>query len=141
MANIDDSRKIVEELKAVFAANADVSFVSTGAVEPLASESHDVAVYISPEEIATEPVFNTTKSNGYNRHMLVTLFCNVDCTDDNLRVFDIADSLERSLLTDTAIWGSLIDRDIISIVFDNQQSVNKRTVSVLLDVMYRLNCL
>ena len=134
------TRKIIEEIEAILKASSDVDFASTGALEPLASESNQKAVYISLEEVAVESVRLNTNSSAYDRHMLISLYCNYDGSEDPLGVYDFIDGVEKSMLSDSAIWSSIVDRDIVAIDYDNQEHTPKRAITMLFDFTYRLTC-
>lgn len=140
MASIYDTRSIIEELEAVLNANADLDKVSSGALVALAQETLNVAVYIDINSIAMEPVKASTGVSGYDRHLFISLHCNVNIESDAMLIYDIADSIERCVLTDNAIWSKLIDRDFEAITFDNQEHSPKRQFSMLLDIRYKLRC-
>jgi hypothetical protein len=134
------SRKILEELKAVLEANSEIQKVSLGALLPLAQENSSAAVYISPETITLEPDKMHKGSAGYSRHLLINLYCNLDCGTDPLALLDFAESIESSILKDSQIWSTLVDRDIASVIFDEQELFPKRTCTILLDISYSLSC-
>lgn len=140
MSSIYSTRKIVEELEIILGANEDIQFVSSGALEPLASESNSSAVYISPETITFRPERLQTASSGYDRRVIVNLYCNYDGTDDALGVFDFIDSVERSILQDSDIWSTVLDRDLIAIEFDNHEHTPRRAVTMVFDISFRLLC-
>jgi len=140
MAYTINTRKLVEELKAILGANTDITFVSTGALTPLASETNDSAVYISVENIAANNERMNTNASGYDRHMLVNLYCNYDGTDDALGIYDFVDSVEQCILNDSSIWGNIVDRDLIAVEFDNQEHAPKRAVTLLFDLHFRIEC-
>lgn len=140
MGYLDQSRVLVEELKAILQANPDIDVVSTDALAPLTSEDASSAVYIAVESIALEQSRLSGVSAGYDRHMLITLYCNYDGTADPLGVFDFVDSIERSVLVDSELWGSVIDRDLVAINFDNQEFAPKRAIAMLFDFSFRIDC-
>jgi len=141
MSAIYDSNKLVVELKAILEANTDIDFVSTEALVPLASETNGVAIYIAVESIAIAPRVANVGVDAYDRHMLISVYLNVDTSDTSKSVFDITDSVERSILEDGNIWTSLLDRDVEAINFDNQEHLPMRSITMLLDIRYRLKCL
>ena len=140
MAAIADTRKILQEVEAILKANPAVDYVSTGALEPLASEENKAAIYISGDQIVLEDTRLTPNASGYDRHFLISLYGNYDASEDTLGVYDFSDSIERCLLDDTSIWGNLVDRDIAAINFDNQEHYPMRSFTMLLDVTFRLTC-
>ena len=135
-----DTRVLVEELKAVLVANIDIVKVSTDVVTPVASEDAETAVYISVENIGLEPARTTTTGDGYDRHMLVNLYCNYDGTTEPLGVYDFIDSVEKCILADNGLWTTMVDRDIIAVDFDNQANAPRRSITMLLDIAYRKTC-
>jgi len=137
---IYNTRKLVEEIKLILEANKDITKVSTDAVTPVAAETSEAAVYISLEEIVMTPRHLNTNSSGYDRHMMINLYCNYDSSNDPLDVYTFIDSVERSILEDSTIWVSLIDRDLIAVDFDNQAHAPKRSITMLFDIMYRMEC-
>lgn len=140
MATVIETRKVVEEIEAVLNANSLINHVSTGALIPLAQETEEVAVYISVMNIGLEPVRMSTNASGYDRHMLINIFCNVKCEDDPLKLLDVTDIVEKSILTDNAIWTSIVDRDLISINYDDQEHFPIRGATMLFDFSFRLDC-
>ena len=135
-----NTRKIIEELRDILTANTDIDYVSTGALEPLASETNRAAVYISAENIAVEGTRLSTAASGYDRHILIDLYCNYDGSEDHLGVFDFIDSVERCILEDDTIWSSIVNRDLVAIDFDNQEHAPKRAITMLFDIHYRVDC-
>jgi len=140
MANIYDSRVLASELEAILKANSDLDYVSSGAVVPLASETNVTAAYIAVESIAISPTIASTGVNAYDRHMFVSIYCNINTSKASLHILDLSDSIERSILTDNTLWDSLLDRDVVAINFDNQEHSPMRAFTVLLDIRYRLRC-
>lgn len=135
-----NSSDILRELEAILKGNSWNPMVSLGKVTPLASETEAVAIYISAESIALEVRGTVLGVEGYNRHFFITLYCNIKTDSDYLKVYDFTDSVERSILDDNAIWGKLVDRDIVAINYDNQEHLPMRSVTILLDINFRLAC-
>ena len=50
------------------------------------------------------------------------------------------DSISRSILIDEAIWTKLVDRDIISIEYDDLEFAPKREATLIMQARYRLTC-
>jgi len=135
-----DTRKIIEELRDILEANTDIAKVSVGPVTPLAAEESSAAVYIALEEVALSAERMSRTSDGYDRHLLINLYCNYHNPSDPLGVLDFADSIERSVLKDGQIWTYIIDRDLVAIDFDNQASAPKRSFTMLFDFSFRVKC-
>jgi len=135
-----NTRKILEELEEILKANPEIDLVSQGKVTPLASETSPAAVYISLEEIALTPAKMSTGVSGYERHMLIHLYCNYDTQGDPLAVCDFADSIEKCILDDKQVWSYVTDRDLVAIDFDNQANSPKRSFTMLFDFYYSVKC-
>jgi len=140
MADIYDTRVLVKEIEAILKANSDLETVSLGAVVSLSQETASTAVYISVDSVVLEPNKASVTVNAYDRHLLVSLYCNVNEDSQPLLIYDIADSIERSLLKDNSLWTSIVDRDIVAVNFDSQEQYPRRAATLLLDVRYRLRC-
>lgn len=130
---------VLLEIKEILQANPSITVVSTGKVEPLASETSDVAVYIQHPNVVPKSTRNSVNTDGYDYQGYYLLSVNVDCSADEYRVYDIADSIQRSLLSDSGIWGSLVDRDIITVEYDNSEFYPKRSMVIALEVTFRLS--
>ena len=140
MATIVETRKLVEELKAVLQANSTIDKVSTGALVALAQETEEVATYISVMNVGLEPSRMSTGTSGYDRHMLINVFCNVNCENDPLKLLDVTDSVEQSVLKDSKLWVSIVDRDLVAINYDDQEHFPKRGATMLFDFSFRIDC-
>lgn len=133
------SAEILLELKEILVANQLVDYVSTQAVEPLASETNPVAVYIQHTNVVPKVSRNSTSIEGYDYHGYYMLVVNVDCSEDEYKVYDVADSIQRSILSDSQIWGKLVDRDVLTIEYDNSEFYPKRSIAIALEVLFRLS--
>jgi len=136
-----DTKLIIKELYEILKANEMLDNVSLGALEPVESEMADKAVYIAVESIAMESERLNKGSSGYDRRMLVTLYCNYkEDSEDPLGVYDFTDNVERCVLEDNTIWTVIVDRNIVGVTYDNQQFSPRRTITMLFDIAYRLSC-
>jgi hypothetical protein len=140
MQTTPSTRKIVEEVRSILEANPDIQEVSVGPVTPIAQEKNSSAVYIGVEEVGAEPARLSKGSSGYDRHLLINLYCNYDGSEDTLGVYDFIDSVERCILTDNEIWSSIVDRDLVAIDYDQQEHTPRRAVRMLFDFTFRLAC-
>lgn len=135
------SAEVLLEIEAILKANPLINFVDiSGPVTPLASEANSVAAYASCTNVVPKLHSAGTQLDSYTQHGFFVIVLNVDCTLDKLKVYDIADSVQRSILNDSTIWTHLVDRDIIAVEYDNAQFFPKRSVVVALEVTYRLLC-
>jgi hypothetical protein len=132
------SAEVLIEIKAILQANPMVTTVTIGKAEALAAETSDVAVYIQHPNLVSTSSRNTIGADGYDYKGYYLLTVNVDCTADDYKIYDLADSLQRSLLTDSAIWSKLVDRDIITVEYDNYEFSPKRSMVIALEVTFRM---
>jgi len=134
------SAEVIIEIVEILKANSDINMVSTGKVEPLVSETVKVATYVQHPNVIPKLERNSPEADGYDYHGFYTIICNVDCLDNEYLVYDISDSIQRSLLNDSAIWDKLIDRNIIAVEYDNAEFSPKRSVVIAIEVVFRLTC-
>lgn len=137
----DNTKELLIELEEILKANSLITFISVSEkIEPLASEQNDVAVYTTLTN--SIPKLNTSGPglDDYNIHSFFMLTLNVDCTKDKYKIYDVVDSIHRSILNDTGIWLKVIDRDIINTEFDNAEFFPKRSAMIALEVVHRMVC-
>lgn len=140
MANINTS-ELLRELEAVLSANQMLGkVVVSEKVTPLVQEDSPVATYIQLIKVIPRLESQSPEMDGYIFHGMFLITLNVDCTSDKYLVYDTMDSLQRSLLTDEAIWSKLIDRDLIATEYDNAEFSPKRTATCVLEARYKLAC-
>ena len=133
--------ELLVELEEIVKANSDLVYVASAEkVQPLASETNKTAAYINLTNNVPRLIKNSTKLDGYDNHAFFIIVVNVDCTEDKLLVYDVVDSIQRSLLNDSGIWTKLIDRDIINIEYDNAEFYPKRSAVIAIEVTHRLVC-
>ena len=140
MAITYDTRKIVEEVEAILKASKDLEKVTSAAVVPIAQETAGTAVYVSAVTVTATQESYGVQSDSYHREMILNLICNVDCEDDNNYIYDVTDSIERSVLKDNGFWDSIINRDVLAIEYDAQEHAPKRVANVLVKVVFKLHC-
>ena len=137
---VSETRKVVSEIQAILEANKDLDEVSVGKVDPLTSETDSASVYISVESVVLEAERNSTLTDGYDRRMMASLYCNSNCSNDPFAIYDMIDSVERSLLKDSALWKTVVDRDIVMVEFDRQEFLPMRQAIMLVELKYRVSC-
>lgn len=140
MAITYDTRKIVQELVAILTASKDLEKVSSSAVIPLAQETAETAVYVGVVNVTSEIASTGLGLDSYDRNMTVSLYCNVDCKDDDNKIYDITDSIERTVLKDNDFWDTIINRDVVAVEYDAQEHFPKRSAVIILNIMFKLSC-
>lgn len=137
-----NTRDLLIELEAILEANSLITHVGSSVnIEPLASESNDVAAYITlTNSVPRIAKGGSTGIDAYDIHTFFMLTINVDCTPDKFRIYDVVDSIQRGILNDSGIWTKLVDRDIINIEFDNAEFYPKRSAMIAIEVTQRMTC-
>lgn len=137
----DNTKELLIELEAILNSNSLITYVRTSqGIEPLASEQNTSAIYITLTN--SIPKLNTSGPglDDYNIHSFFMLTLNVDCTQDKYKIYDVVDSIHRSILNDAGIWLKVIDRDIINTEFDNAEFFPKRSAMIAIEVIHRMVC-
>jgi hypothetical protein len=135
------SSEVLVELEAILSAsNLFDTVTSSMPIVPISQELNATAAYITFTNTVPELNKNLTSIDGYDLHGFYLITCNVDCIDNKYRVYDVLDSVQRSILNDDAIWNKLVDRNLISVEYDNAEFYPKRSATLILEVLYRLSC-
>jgi len=133
--------ELLLELEAILKANTLLNIVVVAdKALALAEETNKVAVYANLTNTVPKVTRSSVGMDGYDFHSFFLLTINVDCTNDAMLIYDVVDSISRSLLSDSALWDKLVDRDILSIEYDNAEFSPKRSAILALDAMYRMTC-
>ncbi|MCI4436969.1 MAG: hypothetical protein JHC33_09205 [Ignisphaera sp.] len=138
---INKTSEVIFELEEILKANTKINIVTSCIPgTPLVQDTSQVSAHISLTNAIPKIVRNSPELDAYdfNGFFLVTM--NVNCEDNRFRIYDVIDDVQRSILNDHAIWGKLVDRDIISIEFDNAEFFPKRSAIIAVEVKYRLTC-
>ena len=115
-----NTRKPIEEIKAILEAMNFFTKVSVGKVEPLVSDQDLPAVYIAYDNDVNEPNGKLRNDGGeYDRMLYLTLEVHLDLTnEDDLFYLDVRDMIEEALLKDNQLWSVVVDRDVIGSRWD-----------------------
>lgn len=140
MANINTS-EVLNELTEVLKANTAMEYVDHSVpVTPIAQETFKTAAYVNLIKVVPRIEKASIGMDGYIFHGLFSVTLNVDCTDDKNLVYDLVDSLQRSVLNDAVIWSKLVDRDLLAVEYDNCEFNPKRVATMVIEVKYTLLC-
>lgn len=123
-----NTRKPVEEIKAILEAMNFFEKVSVGKIGPLTSTQTLPAVYISYDSDINEPNGKLRNDGGeYDRMLYLTLEVHLDLTDkDDLYYLDVRDMIEEALLKDNQLWQNVVDRDVIGSKWDTGANLPKK---------------
>lgn len=116
-----NTKKVVEEVKAILEGMNFFDKVSTSKVTPLTAESSFPSVYISYDNDINETNGKMRNDGGeYDRITNLTLEVHLDLADkDDLYYLDVRDMIEEAILKDNLLWQSVIDRDVVGSRWDN----------------------
>ena len=123
-----NTRKPIEEIKAILEAMNFFNKVSVGKVEPLISDSNLPAVYVSFNNDINESNGKMRNDGGeYDRMLYITLEVHLDLTDkDDLYYLDVRDMIEEAILKDSQLWSAVIDRDVVGSKWDNGSNLPRK---------------
>jgi hypothetical protein len=135
------SAVVLLELEEILKANNLIDKVeSAKPIIAIAQETAKVATYISFISSSPRSKGTSPEMDNYDFHGFFTITVNADCVNDKLFIYDVVDSIQRSILNDSGIWNHLVDRDILTVEYDNAEFYPKRSAIVAIEVMYRLTC-
>lgn len=135
------TREVLQELIAVIQSNTELDHVALVPVAKLEQETHSSAVYVSLEGEILSIERQRIDSAGYTRTMILPLTINVDSGIDAFRIYDVVNSIESIILNDGPLWDKIIDRNIVTIEYDNAEFYPKRTAVILVEIKYVTACL
>lgn len=135
------SSEVLIELEAILRSNSAFTAVFAAVpVIPLAQDTNQASAYITFTNSMPQLNKNLVGIDGYDFHGFFLITCNVDGAGDKYRIHTVMDSLQRSILNDSTIWSKLVDRNLISVEYDNAEFYPKRSATLILEVIYRLTC-
>ena len=134
------TREVLEEIAEILKANPQNPTVTINRLVPLAEASGDVLVDISLESVILNLTDNATGREGYLRTFLIHIHVGVESSEDLLRLFDVVDSLENSILADSDLWKLVTDRDIATLTYDHAKTLPYRGATILMEARVKLSC-
>lgn len=134
-------RQVLTELEAILNTVTTVNKVSHGKPKPISTENEFTSVYIMPEASTYELRVPGQKLKDYDDFFFVRLIVNTNNTDDDLAWVEIKDDIIRAVLNDTAILTGIIDRNVVTVGFDDYESYPKRELEIVFEFRLRdSNC-
>ena len=123
-----NTRKPIEEIKAILEAMNFFNKVGIGRVEPLTSDINLPAVYVSFNNDINESNGKMRNDGGeYDRMLYITLEVHLDLTDkDELYYLDVRDMIEEAILKDNQLWSAVVDRDVVGSKWDNGSNLPRK---------------
>lgn len=123
-----NTRKPIEEIKAILEAMNFFNKVGIGKVAPLISDTNLPAVYVSFNNDINESNGKMRNDGGeYDRMLYITLEVHLDLTDtDELYYLDVRDMIEEAILKDNQLWSAVVDRDVVGSKWDNGSNLPRK---------------
>lgn len=123
-----NTRKPIEEIKAILEAMNFFNKVSVGKVEPLISDNNLPSAYVLFNNDINESNGKMRNDGGeYDRMLYITLEVHLDLTDkDDLYYLDVRDMIEEAILKDSQLWSAVIDRDVVGSKWDNGSNLPRK---------------
>ena len=123
-----NTRKPIEEIKAILEAMNFFNKVGIGRVEPLTSDTNLPTVYVSFNNDINESNGKMRNDGGeYDRMLYITLEVHLDLTDtDELYYLDVRDMIEEAILKDNQLWSAVVDRDVVGSKWDNGSNLPRK---------------
>ena len=133
------TKEVLIELQSILKANKLQPRVTVNELIPLAELTTDISVDIALESVIYDQDANSSGKSGYLRSFLINIHIGVYCKDELLRLMDVVDSLEGSILRDNALWEVIIDRDISTVTYDHAKSLPYRGATILMEARIRMD--
>ena len=107
---------------------------------PLAQEQSWASAYLVPGADTFKSRELGTGVASYDNSLLIRCIVNVNCEDYGLQWAVVRDEVIQSVLKDSEIWGDIVDRDIVSIIYDDMNSFPLMTMELLFEFKLREEC-
>ena len=133
-------KKVLTDLQAILETASLVGKTVIGPPQPLASEDTFSAVYIMPTSEVLKTAVNSSSIAGYDDYFLVRLVLNVNNTESTLHFTEVRDQVIRAVLQDTQIWDQIIDRDVVSVVYDEFGLMPLSSLEIVFEFRFREVC-
>jgi len=131
----------LKELKEILEAVPGVTFVSNGKPKNVEIEDRLTAVYmLAPIENFEQYKPGSNKAS-YTGSLFVKLVVNTICDKgDDLEWVFVRDNIINAVLDDSAIWSTILDRDLISAVGDDYDNYPRKTLEIAFEFKSRDVC-
>ena len=132
---------ILKELTAILQAVEGISYVSNGKPKNVEIEDQLTAIYILAPIENYEPHKAGTGKDSYTGSLFVKLVVNTICDKgDDLEWVFVRDDIINAVLDDSAIWSSILDRELISSVSDDYDNYPRKTLEIAFEFKVRDIC-
>lgn len=134
------TKTVLTELRDILHASSLSPIATVSSLMSTAEATADIYADVSLETVLFSINQSTNGRDGYLRTFLINVHVLADCKDDKLRIYDVVDVLESSILNDNALWTVVINRDIASINYDHGETIPYRAATILVEATIRLDC-
>ena len=139
MRNVPFQEVLIKDFIDILSNVQGVSNVSMGRPNAISEESNWNSIYVLPVSEVFEPYKNGTGEDAYNQVIFIKLVINSQ-HDDELEVFSLRSDISNAILDDTILWENVVDRDLVSVVYDEFEYAPKRQFEMVFQVIGRSTC-
>ena len=132
--------QVLTDVKEILLATPGINKVELGRHLNVEQEKTFTAVYILPDTDVFELKRLGTGISAYDNKFYVRLLVNINSTEDEFLWIQTREDIINAILYDTEIWNGVIDRDIVSIVYDDYASMPKSSMEILFEFIVREDC-
>jgi len=138
---MDKYEVILRDIKAILETIGEVNKVEFTKAIPVNQEDTFTSVYIVPTADTFELFKNGKGIDAYDNRLYIRLVVNTDNTEEDLLWVSTRRKIIDAILKDSAIWSSLVDRDIVSISYDDGVEHPRRTMEMIFEFRVREECI
>ena len=131
---------LLTEIKSVLEATTGVNFVSHQKIPSLEQEDTFTSVYIQPTVDNFTPYIQGKALHSYDNNVYIRLLIHTNNTADELGYTVVREDIITAILDDKRIWSILVDRDIVSVVYDDANLYPLRSMEILFEFRIREDC-
>ena len=133
-------QQVLKDMKEILQAVPQIEFVHIGKPRSLPEEDTFPAAYILPASEVFQVDRQGLSLAGYDTSYLVRVILNISNELDDLYFGEVIDAAIRGVLDDTLVWNQIINRDIVSVTYDEFGQEPKSSAELLFEFRYREPC-
>jgi len=137
---ITKHREIFTSMKEILETCSNVSRVSLSGHQAINSEDTFASVYVIPGADSFTSRTTGTSVHSYDNSLFVRCIVNDNCIDDELNWTDTRDQIIQAVLADSEIWKQAVNRDVVSVVYDDMNNFPLVTFEILFEFSLREEC-
>jgi len=133
--------QVLTDLKEILLAVEVVNKADIGRHRNIEQETTFVAAYILPDTNTYTLKRTGTGISSYDGNFYVRILLNIDNTRDDLFWIQVQEDVINGVLYDKDIWNAAVNRDVVSVVYDDYGSMPKSSLEILFEFIIREDCL